>query len=88
MRLTIEIALGTGFRKGELLQLKEKDINTQKKLVCVANTKNGKCQWVSLTERSVTNFQELLSSSSSNLLPTLAVESHLLFDMLIRRKEQ
>jgi integrase len=82
MRLMIEIAIDTGLRKGELLQLKEKDIDTLRRLVCVANTKNGKCRWVPLTERSATNFQELMGGGSSNLLPITTNASRIAFERI------
>jgi integrase len=54
----IELALETGMRRGELLNLKWSNVNLTKRLATLPITKNGKCRKVPLTPRAI----ELLSA--------------------------
>jgi integrase len=57
----VRIALYTGMRKGEIVSLRHGQVDLQKRLVMLTDTKNGSARNVPLTRPAVSVFKEVLS---------------------------
>ncbi|MDA0960876.1 MAG: site-specific integrase [Proteobacteria bacterium] len=85
MRPIIEIALDTGLRRGELLQLRADYVDLAEQIVVATNTKNGHCRPVPLTKRAVANFRGLLEHGTTKLLPMTPNAVRLAFERIRSR---
>jgi len=85
LRPMIEIALDTGLRRGELLQLGADHVDLAEQIVVATNTKNGHCRRVPLTKRAVANFRGLLEHDTAKLLPMTPNAVRLAFERIRSR---
>lgn len=86
LRLSIELALETGMRRSELLNIKWQDVDLDRGLMHIPLTKNGSSRTIPLTPRAV----ELLScygGSSCSVIPISANALRLAWERLCRRCE-
>ena len=84
LRLSIELALETGMRRSELLNIKWQDVDLDRGLMHIPLTKNGSSRTIPLTPRAV----ELLScygGSSCSVIPISANALRLAWERLCRR---
>ncbi len=58
----VRIALYTAMRQGEILSLALDQVDLQRRIVCLSDTKNGSARTVPLSRRAVTVFREALGN--------------------------
>ncbi|WP_158307218.1 tyrosine-type recombinase/integrase [Simkania negevensis] len=78
----VVIALSTGMRKGEILNLRWQDIDFEKRLITLEETKNGKVRYVPIVKVALQVLQSLfeedcVSDFSYNIFPSLNVNRQL-----------
>ncbi len=84
MSSLIKLALETGMRRGELLNIKGKDINLDKKTLHIPLTKTGQTRTIPLTAGALTVISEL-SQSDQSLFPMTGNAVRLAWSRLINR---
>jgi integrase len=69
LRQVIELAIETGMRKGELLGLTWQSVDLVRRVITLADTKNGRARFVPLTDRAVEVLRATRESGVSRPVP-------------------
>ena len=80
----IEIAIETGMRRGEILNLEWKNIDTKNHRVLLPLTKNGRSRWVPLNDKALANITRS-TRSSDRVFPITDVAFRQAWDRLRNR---
>ncbi|HKJ89132.1 MAG TPA: site-specific integrase [Gammaproteobacteria bacterium] len=85
IRPLIELAIETGARRSELLALQWQDVDWQKRVATLRDTKNGETRSIPLSSRAVATLRRLPRAMSGSLIPISANAAKLAWERTRRR---
>jgi integrase len=85
LRQVIELAIETGMRKGELLGLTWQSVHLERRVITLADTKNGHARFVPLTDRAVSVLRDAKESGVLSPVPITQSTLDNAWKRLIRR---